>query len=109
MSFKIDPNLGANMANAASGALVAGGKAAMDYATHEFQQFAEDVDHIQDMLAAGTISPQDAQYYVNLQKMSMQSVLLTIQGLGVLAVQSAITAALGVLSTAIGAALKVAL
>jgi hypothetical protein len=36
-------------------------------------------------------------------------VLLTIQGLGVLAVQSAITAALGVLSTAIGAALKVAL
>ena len=97
------------MEQAAAGSLVAGGQAAADYASHEFQQFAEDVDHIQDMLQAGTITQQDAQYYVNLQKSSMQAVLLTVQGLGMIAVQNAINAALAVLTTALGAALKVAL
>ncbi len=110
MSFPIDTDkVVKDMVQAASGALVKGGQQATDYASHEFEKFIADLDHIQDLLEKGKISAEDAQYYADLQKSSMKAVLLTIQGLGVIAVQNAVNAALAVLTAALGAALKLAL
>lgn len=114
MSFTIDiPGTVDKMCAAAAGPLQSGGQQAADYASHEFEQFIEDLDHIQDLLSdpdpKKRISQEDAQYYTDLQKSSMKAVLLTIQGLGVIAVQNAINAALAVLTTTLAAALKVAL
>lgn len=110
MSLSIDVNqVVSSMVQAASGALVDGGQQATNYASHEFQTFIEDIEHIQDLLEKEKVSPEDAQYYVDLQKSSMHSVLLTIKGLGVIAVQNAINAALTVLNTALKTALGSAL
>jgi hypothetical protein len=83
-------------------------KAASEYASHECAQFIEDIEHVQTMAEEGTISAAEAQALVDQHKLSMQAVLLCVEGLGVVAVQNAINAALQVLNAAITAALGAA-
>ena len=107
MTFSIDVTQAVNaMVGAASGYLTGGGPKANDYARHEFQQFEEDLDHIQGLLNAGSITQEDAQYYTDLQKSSMTAVLLTIKELRDIEVQNAINAALGLLKSLLGSALS---
>jgi hypothetical protein len=99
--------LGKTMLNAALPDLVKGGKAATDFAGHEFEQYTEDIDYIQSMVKAGTLTAEQGQYYGDRRKLSMQAVLLTIEGLTLINVQNAINAALGALWSAVGAAISI--
>ena len=114
MEFNLDiGKVVSNMVQASSSALIKGGKQAVEFATHEYTQFIGDIEHIQTMAEKGTITEETAQALVEQHKFSMQAVLLTVEGLGLITVQNAINAALKVLNdvlrTVSGAALKFAL
>ena len=109
MKFNLDVDQVANqMLQASAGALLKGGKQASEYASHEYAQFIEDIEHVQTMAEEETISAAEAQALVDQHKLSMQAVLLCVEGLGVIAVQNAINAALQVLNAAISTALGTA-
>lgn len=76
------------------------------YAKNEFKAFANNVALIAALKLEGKINEEQARLYMELQKSSMRTVLLTIKGLGILAVEAAINAALdiarGVVNTALG-------
>jgi hypothetical protein len=97
-----------DMVNASSGALAKGGPQAIEYATHEYESFIADIEHVQTMATANPpmITEEEAQFLVNQHKISMQSVLLTVEGLGIIAVQNAINAALAVLNAALSTAVQ---
>ena len=109
MKFKLNINkVASDMLQASASSLVKGGEQASEYASHEYAQFIEDIEHVQTMADEGTITAAEAQALVDQYKMSMQAVLLCIEGLGVIAVQNAINAALKVLNNALAAALGTA-
>lgn len=95
-----------DMVRASSAELARGGKEASALAAHEYEQFIRDVVHVQTMAEDGQISPAMAQALINQHKLSMQAVFLAVEGLGVIAVQNAINAAIAVLTEALGAAVK---
>jgi len=95
-----------DMLEAALPFLSKGGQKASSYATHEFQQYIINLQHIQDLTEEGKITPEEAQFLVGQYKMSMQAVLLAIEGLGVIAVQQAINAAIDVLNKALDTAVS---
>ena len=106
MKFNLDVGKVVNdMLQASAGALVKGGSQATQYASHEYAQFIVDIEHVQTMAEQKTITEEVAQALVNQHKLSMQAVLITVEGLGVIAVQNAINAALNVLNSALMAAL----
>lgn len=96
----------ADMLKAALPFLSKGGQKASSYATHEFQQYIINIQHIQELAEDNKITPEEAQFLVDQYKMSMHAVLLTVEGLGVIAVQQAINAAIDVLNKALNTALS---
>jgi hypothetical protein len=107
MTFNFDTSkVVSDMLRASAGALSNGGKQATEYATHEYSQFISDIQQVQNMAEAGTISSDEAQALVDQHKLSMQAVLITIEGLGVIAVQNAINAAMAVLNSALQTAVQ---
>jgi hypothetical protein len=80
-----------------------------DYAKSEFGKLAQTLSDITEMALAGKISPQEAQSLVRVHANTVQIVLLTVEGMGLIAVESAINAALGAaragVNTTIGFAL----
>ena len=109
MKFNLDiDEVASDMLQASASSLVKGGEQASEYASHEYAQFIEDIEHVQTMADERTITAAEAQALVDQYKMSMQAVLLCIEGLGVIAVQNAINAALKVLNNALAAALGTA-
>ncbi len=60
------------------------------------------------MVEEGKVTDQEAQYLVDQYELSMKSVLLTIEGLGLIATQNAINAAIDVLNSALNTALGAA-
>jgi hypothetical protein len=114
MEFNLDiGKVVGNMVQASSNSLIKGGKQAEEFAAHEYAQFIRDIEHIQTMAEKGTITVETAQALVEQHKFSMQEVLLAVEGLGLIAVQNAINAALqvlnNVLTASLGAAFKFAL
>lgn len=99
-----------DMLQAALPHLAKGGRQASEFASHEFQKYIIDIEHIQSMVEENKVTGEEAQFLVDQYKLSMKAVLLTVEGLGVMAVQKGINAALDVLnkalSTALGAASK---
>ncbi len=109
MEFNLDMNKVVNdMLQASASSLIKGGEQASEYASHEYTQFIGDIEHVQTMAEEGTITAAEAQALVDQDKLSMQAVLLCIEGLGVIAVQNAINAALQVLNAAIASVLGTA-
>jgi hypothetical protein len=102
MNFNLDVTkvVGA-MLQASAAALAKGGQKATEYATHEYAAFISDIEHVQTMAEEGTISKAEAQALVDQHKLSMQAVLVAIEGLGLIAVQEAINAALRALNDAL--------
>ena len=84
---------------------------AKDYATVEFKKYLMQVEHIEEMKLAKKITEEKATFLLDMQRNSMRSVLLTVEGLGLLAVEAAINAALDAvrdaINTAIGGGWKV--
>jgi hypothetical protein len=109
MEFKLDIAQVVNdMLQAALPHLSKGGQQASTFASHEFQQYIRNVEHVQNMAEEGKVTNQEAQFLVDQYKASMEAVLLTIEGLGLVAAQNAINAAIDVLNNALNTALGTA-
>lgn len=93
-----------DMASAASGVLKNKWPDAKSFAETEFQKIAQTIVSIGEQRAAGTINNQQAELLLDMQKNASRAVLLTIEGLGILAVEEAINAALGAVSKAVNTA-----
>jgi len=93
------------MLEAASGVLKNHWPKAKDYTENEFRKLLLEAQHIVQLKAEGKITEQEAAYLMDLQRNASQAVLLTIKGLGNLAVEAAINAALAVVRDTINSAL----
>lgn len=95
-----------DMLNAAAGVLKDKWPEAKEYTESEFKKLEESLALVSRLYAAGEITQKRAKLHIEFQKSSMRNVLLTIEGLGILAVEQAINAALKVIrdtvNTAIG-------
>lgn len=82
---------------------------AESFAKTEFTKIAQTIASIGEQVATGLINQQQAQLLLDMQTSASRNVLLTLQGLGLLAVEAAINAALGVVKTAVNTAVGFAL
>ena len=100
-----------SMLNAAAGQLKKKGATAKAYAKNEFRKILEEAVHLGELKAAGKISEDEAKFLMDLQRNAARSVMLTVEGLGILAVEAAINAALAAVrdsvNTAIGSGWKI--
>ncbi|MFA5190916.1 MAG: hypothetical protein WA117_19185 [Verrucomicrobiia bacterium] len=94
-----------SMLTAAEKELKARWPKARDYAGMEFQKILLEAQHIGELKDANKITEQEATYLMDLQRNAARVVLLTIEGLGIIAVEAAINAALDAVRAAINAAL----
>lgn len=72
-----------------------------DIATSSFKTLAQNVIDIERMLKEGTISDEQAHFKFQIQKNALKAMLLTEEGLGLLAVEAAINAALAIVKDAV--------
>lgn len=82
------------MTQAASAALKKKWPAARTYAEHEFEKFVLQMQHIEKLKVSAAITEDEARFLARLQQNAMKTVLLTLEGLGMLAVESAVNAAI---------------
>ena len=80
-----------------------------DLATSEFRKFAQNIEDIKAMKKKRSITKQQALLQLDIQKNSIKTVLLTEEGLGLLAVEAAINAALDAVSATVNKAIGWAL
>lgn len=99
----------ADMLAAARAKLVDHWKDARPYAESEFQAYTRNLAFIANLKEDGKITEEQAKLYLDIQKNSMRTVLLTIEGLGILAVEAALNAALDVIRTVVNKAIGWAL
>lgn len=85
-----------DMMGAAKGALKKHWKEAKPYAEKEINSFTENLKLVAELKLKGKISEEQAKLYIDIQKSSMRIVLLTIEGLGILAVEAAINAVIDI-------------
>jgi hypothetical protein len=98
--------LAKDMAGAFVGSLKAAVPNIKDYAEGEAKKMAQSLAMIEKLVVAGTIDEEEAKLHLEIQKNASRTVLLTIEGLGALAVEAAINAALDVVKNTVNAALK---
>ena len=80
-----------------------------EYAKTESAKLAQTLVMIETLRTVGKLSDQQAELHLQIQKNAMRSVLLTVEGLGLLAVEHAINAALGLVKDQVNAAVGFAL
>jgi len=98
-----------NMLSAAKDSLKDKWPEAEGYAKTEFKKIGESILFIQKEVAAGRMSQEKAKLHMDIQKNSTKMVLLTLEGLGILAVEAAINAALAVIKDTVNSALRFSL
>jgi hypothetical protein len=79
------------------------------YADMEFKKIAQTLASITEQFAAGQLSEHQARLLMAMQKNASQSVMLTLEGLGLLSVELAINAALDVVRGTVNRAIGFAL
>lgn len=94
-----------DMVTAAKGPLSASWKEARPYAESEFKAFADNIKLIEKLKLEGKIDEERARLHMNIQKNAIQMVLLAIEGIGILAVENAINAAISVVQDTVNKAL----
>jgi hypothetical protein len=77
-----------------------------EYAEAEAKKLAESLVMIEKLVIAGKINEEQANLHFQIQKNATRMVLLTIEGLGIIAVEQAVNAALGVLKDTVNSALN---
>jgi hypothetical protein len=82
---------------------------ARKFAEPQFDNLARSLVSVGQMAAEGTITVQEATVLLEVHKNTTRTVLLTAKGLGLLAVENAINAALGAVKETLNGALGVAL
>jgi hypothetical protein len=95
----------ASMVTAAAGALQERWPIARDYAETEFRKLLIQAEHIKNLKSENRINEDEAKLLMDLQRNAMRSILLALEGLGILAVEAAINAALGVIRDAVNNAI----
>jgi hypothetical protein len=80
-----------------------------DLATSEFKKFAQNIQDIKAMKKKRSITKQQALLQLDIQKNSIKTVLLTEEGLGLLAVEAAINAAMDAVRATVNKAIGWAL
>ncbi len=80
-----------------------------DYAEAESKKLAENFVMIEKLKLSGEITEEQAKLHHEIQRNATRSVLLTVEGLGLLAVEQAINAAMKVLKETVNGALDFAL
>ncbi len=108
MSLKVSDLLQPMLA-AAKGSFAQDWPAARDYARTEMDRLARVLVNISKQVAEGKANEQQARALLNIHRLTTQSVLLTIQGLGIVAVENAINAALAAAKKAVNKAAGIAL
>lgn len=101
--------LAASMVNAMQGVLSEKWPEMKDYAQAEARKLAESFVMVEKLKLLGQIDNEEAELHFNIQKNASRTVLLTIEGLGVLAAEAAINAALDVVKDAVNTALDFSL
>ena len=76
-----------------------------DYAEAEAKKMAESLVMIEKLILTEQINEDQAKLHLQIQQNSTRMVLLTIEGLGIIAVEQAINAALAVLKDTVNTAL----
>ncbi len=82
---------------------------ARDYAESEFNKIGDSILFIERQRALGLMSEERAKSHLRIQKNATEIVLLAIEGLGILAVEAAINAALAIIRDTVNKALGFAL
>jgi hypothetical protein len=98
--------LAKSMLTAAEGPLTADWKTVQPYAETQFTNIAQQIVDIEGQLAANSINQAQASLLLDMQKNASRAALLTVEGIGLLAAQDAINAALGAVATAVNGALN---
>jgi hypothetical protein len=80
-----------------------------DYATQEMSKLAADAVFVEEQVAQKKMSPEQAKLLLGIQQNAARTVLLTAEGIGLLAAEEAINAAIRVAGKAVNAALGFAL
>lgn len=99
----------ASMVQAARGVLAQKWPEARGYAEGEFKKIGEAIAYIGEQRAQNRMSEEKARLHLEMQKNATKTVLLTAEGLGVLAVEAALNAALDVVKSSVNTALGFAL
>ena len=94
MALKLDELVGA-IVGAMRPVLKKHWKDAKDYAEAESRKMAQTLETIAKLRAAGKINQEQAEALLEMQKAAMRAVLLTVEGIGLIAAQNAINAGLG--------------
>lgn len=76
-----------------------------EYGEAEAKKLAQTLVMIETLTLSGKINPAQAALHLDIQKNATRSVLLTLEGLGLLAVEAALDAALGVIRETVNGAL----
>lgn len=79
------------------------------YADHEYRQFAENAEFLAKLKIAGQIDNTELQARLDIQRLALKNVLLTIKGIGLIAAQNVINAITGIVFAAIESALSIVL
>jgi hypothetical protein len=80
-----------------------------DYAEAESKKLAENFVMIEKLKLAGEITEEQAKLHHEIQRNASRSVLLTVEGLGLVAVEQAVNAAMDALKETVNGALDFAL
>ena len=102
-------SLATAMLGAAKGKLQKNWPEVKEYAQTEARKTADTLASIERLVVAGQINSKQAKALLRMQRNSAQAVLLTIEGLGLLTVESAINAALGAVRETVNGAVGFAL
>lgn len=94
-----------DMLSAVKGQLKDHWNEARPYAEKELKSFTENIKLIAKLKLQGKKNEEKARLYIDIQKSSMRIVLLTIEGLGILAVEAAINAAIDVIKSTVNTAI----
>lgn len=90
-------DLVSKMTQAASAVLKSKWPITKAYAEMEFRKLGETIVSIEEAKLKGEIDEEDARILIDMQKNAMRTVLLAVEGLGALAAEQAINAALSVI------------
>lgn len=101
--------LGKDIATSFKGVLAAKWPDIKEYGEAEAKKLAETLAMIEALKSSGKINEEQARLHLEIQKNSARTVLLTLEGLGILAAEAAINAALNVVKNTVNTATGFAL
>ena len=98
-------SLAQSMLAAAETSLKTGWTTAQPFAQTQFTNIAQQIVDIEAQLKAGTINQSQASLLMDMQKNASRAALLAVEGIGLIAAQNAINAALGAIATTVNGAI----